>query len=71
MRASNGEAQRGGASLLLSLLSSTTSPPVASPVVPAGEPMNIVFLSLILFLLLFQYIACAAFPAFPAFFKVK
>src|SRR5258708_874395 len=73
MHASNGEAQRSGVSLLPSLLSSVTAPLVASPVVPAGES-NIVFLSLILFLLLFQCIAYAAFSAFPLFllfFKVK
>ena len=41
MRVSHGEVQRGGASLLPSSLSSATVPPVASPVVPAGESTNI------------------------------
>ncbi|OAX38290.1 hypothetical protein K503DRAFT_170783 [Rhizopogon vinicolor AM-OR11-026] len=40
MRASHGEARRGGASSLPSSLSSAAAPPVASPVVPAGESAN-------------------------------
>jgi len=40
MRASHGEARRGGASSLPSSLSSAAAPPVAAPVVPAGEATN-------------------------------
>jgi hypothetical protein len=50
-------------------MSATTFLP---PVHPAGPPL--VFLKSLLILRIsatFQYIACAAFPAFPAFFKWK